>query len=140
MPRFYFHLRTPAGRDNDDVGLELVGVEAAYLEACRSVPDMSAELVQAGANPARYAFDITDPGGNLLMEVPFPEVLDRGRRPTLPVCAAQLRKAEAEMARTARLISAIREEQAALHATLTETWRLLADAHKGSSSPPQRLP
>jgi hypothetical protein len=77
MPWFYFHLRGPEGLERDDIGLELANVEAAYLGACRSVPGMSADLIYETANPMRYAFEITDASGGLLMEVPFTEVLAR---------------------------------------------------------------
>ncbi|MHB2210787.1 DUF6894 family protein [Methylobacterium sp. CM6257] len=126
MPLFYFHLHGPRGLERDDAGLELSGIEAAYLEAYRAVPAMSADLAQGKENPARYAFEIADASGNMLMEVPFTEVLDCGRKPVPPSTAAQVRDAAVEMARTAYLISAIREERAALRATLAETRRLLA--------------
>jgi hypothetical protein len=126
MPWFYFHLRTPSGLDEDDIGLELAGIETAYLEACHTVPALSAELAYKKANPARYAFEITDAGGKLLMEVPFSEVLDRGRKPIPPSSTARLREAASEMARTASLIRSIRKERAALKVTLAETGRLLA--------------
>jgi hypothetical protein len=125
MPLFYFHLRTPEKLERDDTGLEFSGTEVAYLEACRTVPEMSADLVRRNRNPARYAFEITDAGDRLVMEVPFTEVLDRGRKPAVPSAARLLRTATAEMARTAYLISAIDEERAALQVTLAETRRLL---------------
>lgn len=81
MPWFYFHLRTPQGLEPDDTGLELAGIEAAYLEACASIPEISADFACEGKNPARYSFEIADPAGRLLMEVPFTEILDRGCRP-----------------------------------------------------------
>lgn len=81
MPWFYFHLRTPQGLEPDDTGLEFAGIEAAYLEACASIPEISDGLACERKNPARYAFEIADPAGTPLMEVPFTEILDRGRRP-----------------------------------------------------------
>lgn len=84
MPWFYFHLRTPRGLEPDDTGLEFAGIEAAYLEACASIPEISADLACEWKNPARYAFEIADPAGRLLMEVPFTEILDRGRKPDVP--------------------------------------------------------
>jgi hypothetical protein len=70
---------------------------------------MSRELANAGTNATRYAFEIADPADNLLMEVPFMEVLDRRRWPALPSSAARLRKAAAEVERTAHLITSIGE-------------------------------
>ena len=133
---FYFHLRTPEKQERDDIGLELAGIEAAYLEACRTVPEMSADLVRQEKNPVRYAFEITDRAGKLLMEVPFTEVLDRGRKPIAPFSTQHFRRAAAEMARTAQLISSIDAERAALRATLTETRRLLALSRQATQSPP----
>jgi hypothetical protein len=126
MPWFYFHLRSPAGLERDDIGLECAGIKAAYLEACRSVPGIIAELGYGNINPLRYGFEITDAGGGLLMEVPFTEVLDRGRKPVVPPSATLFREGRAEIARTATLISSNREERAALRVTLTETMRILA--------------
>ena len=126
MPWFYFHLRTPTVLERDDTGLEFAGIEVAYLEACHSVPEMSADLVRQKVNPARYAFEIADAAGTLLMEVPFSEVLDRSRRPVPRLTATRARKAAAEMERTAHLITSINEERAALQVTLAETRRLLA--------------
>ena len=73
MPRFYFHLRSPAGLDRDDIGLDLEGVEAAYLDACASVPSMIMDLLQRNASPYQHTFEIVDSSGNLLTEVPFAE-------------------------------------------------------------------
>jgi hypothetical protein len=130
MPLFYFHMRGPKGLERDDVGLELAGVEAAYLGACQAVPGMSADLIHEGRNPTRYAFEIVDESGNLLMDVPFTEVLDRGHKLAAPRSGARLRKAAAEMERTASLMRAIDEQRATLQATLAETRRLLALSRK----------
>ncbi len=130
MPLFYFHLRGPKGLGRDEVGLELPDVEAAYLGACQAVPGMSADLVHEAANPARHAFEIADAKGNFLMDVPFTEVLDRGHQPATPRSGARLRKAAAEMERTASLICSIDEQRAALQVTLAETRRLLALSRK----------
>lgn len=111
MPWFYFYLRTPAGMEQDEIGVELTGVEAAFLEACNTVPALSSELTCPGENPLRYAFEITDAAVTLLMELPFSEVLNRGRRPIPVHLATNFRKAAATMERTARLISDIRRNE-----------------------------
>ena len=126
MPWFYFHLRTPMGLERDDAGLEFASIEAAYLEACHTVPEMSADLVRRKANPARYVFEITDGCDRALIEVPFAEILDCGRKPVPPHRTAQKQAAAAQMARSADLISALREEHAATRDKLAETRRLLA--------------
>lgn len=131
MPRFYFHLRGPKGLDRDSEGLELAGVEAAYLGACQAIPGMSADLVHEAENPIRYSFEITDESGTVLMEVPFAEILDRGRKRAAPPGAMRFRDCRADMARTSGLIAALSEVHATLGATLAETRRLLGLLHRG---------
>lgn len=138
MPRFYFHLRGPEGLDRDDVGLELASVEAAYLGACQAVPGMSADLVYEAENPIRYGFEIAGESGTVLMEVPFAEVLDRGRKRAAPPAARRFREGRAEMERTAGLITALHEARARLDATLSETRRLLGLAKRTGRSKPGR--
>ena len=104
MPHFYFHLRTPAGWERDQDGLDFIGLEAAYLDACRTIPDMAADLVRRKHDPLPYGFEIADEAGQLLMEVPFSEVLASGHKPRQPIRPALPQKAQAEMERTVRLI------------------------------------
>lgn len=130
MPWFYFHLRGPKSLERDEVGLELASVEAAYLGAYRAIPGMSADLIHEKANPFHYAFEIADASGRLLMELPFTEFLDRGRRPAPPSPADLFRKGRAEMERTAGLLKELSAERAALEATLSETRRLLTASER----------
>lgn len=74
MPRFLFHLQTDVEVELDRQRLWLPGLESAYLEACASIPDLSAEFITAGRNPIEFQFLITTEGGALLMEVPFGEL------------------------------------------------------------------
>ncbi|MGU3537648.1 DUF6894 family protein [Methylobacterium sp. A54F] len=125
MPLFYFHLRSGRSLNLDEFGLELDGLEAAYLEACRAIPDMARECVQANARRPS-AFEITDAGGRLLMEVPFSEILDR--HPARPGPPALQRRAQAEVARSRRLRAALDLQLAALQETLHTTKALVARA------------
>jgi len=136
MPHFYFHLRTPAGWERDDTGLDFVGLEAAYLDAYRTIPKMAADLVRRKRDPLRYAFEITDEAGQLLIEVPFSEVLDRWHKPRRPVTPALAQKAQAEMKRTARLIAALADERKALETSLREMQELVARAREVSARSP----
>lgn len=77
MPLFYFHLRTPRGLDRDNTGLDMANVEAAYLEACRAIPDMAVDLMRTGESPGRYSFKITNAVGQVVWLIPFTEVLGR---------------------------------------------------------------
>lgn len=82
MPLFFFHLRTPSGTDQDDLGIEFPSLECAYLEAYRAIPDLVAELLREGSDPLIPIFVIADAGGTTLMELPFAEaVRGRPRRP-----------------------------------------------------------
>jgi hypothetical protein len=126
MPRYFFHLRTAAGLEGDELGLEFPGLEAAYLDVCRAIPEMAAELVRRGQSPMRPVFEITNAEGQVLMEVSFAEVLSKGERPHRPISPALAQKAQAEKARTRHLIARIHEEREALHATLSQTQELLA--------------
>lgn len=133
MPWFYFHLRGPKGLEQDTTGLELAGIEAAYLGACKAIPGMSADLIHEAKNPIRYSFEITDAAGRVLMEVPFPEVLDPVLVRVEPPSTERFRKGRTAMKRTKELITALRQEHAALQLTLSETRRLLeaADQARG---------
>ena len=133
MPHFYFHLRTPAGWERDDTGLDFVGLEAAYLEACLTIPDMGADLVKRRRNPLPYTFEIADEAGQLLMEVPFSEMLDNGHKPRRPVMPTLVQKAHAEMEWTVCLIATLIEERAALQTSHREMRELLARARQGSA-------
>lgn len=50
--------------------------EHAYLEAYEAAAEMWGELLRKRNDPRRCAFDIRDPGGNVLFELSFTEVLD----------------------------------------------------------------
>src|SRR5215469_3686204 len=71
MPRFFFHIRSPAGLERDDLGVDLRDIEVAHLEARRAMAGISADLVQEGRDPAEHYFEITDGRGRTVMEVPF---------------------------------------------------------------------
>lgn len=77
MPQFYFHLRTAQGVEWDDTGIQFSDLGTAYLDACRAIPALVPELLDRGCDPLRCAFEITDEGGQNLMEVPFAERLTK---------------------------------------------------------------
>ena len=120
------------------MGLDFAGLEAAYLDACRAIPAMAADLVKQKHDPLPYVFEITDEAGQLLMEVPFSEILDRWHKPRRPVTPALAQKVQAEMGRTVRLIASITEEQEALQTSLRETRGLVARAREISAQSPWR--
>ena len=82
MPRYFFHLATDAGYSIDQEGLNFEDLDAAYLDACRAVLDMSLQMLRAQQDPNRHRFDIADDAGAVLLDIPFSEVL-RSRSSTL---------------------------------------------------------
>ena len=118
------------------MGLNFIGLEAAYLDACRAIPDMAADLVKQKHDPLTYVFEIVDEAGQLLMEVPFSEILDRWHKRRRPVTPALAQKVQAEMGRTVRLIASITEEQEALQTSVRETRGLIARAREVSAQSP----
>jgi hypothetical protein len=78
MSRFYFDLVTPAGRDTDELGVQLSSLDEAYLEACRAAVEISHEhlLGGHGGDLHSYRFELFDDERNLLLEAPFREVLN----------------------------------------------------------------
>jgi hypothetical protein len=81
MPLFFFDVRSRCALEADDTGLELASAEVAYLEACKAIPELTADLVREGNTPQSYAFEVTDEAGRLLWLIPFSEILDRAGQP-----------------------------------------------------------
>ncbi|MGY2047975.1 DUF6894 family protein [Methylobacterium sp. JK268] len=82
MRHFSFHLRTPAGCERDEIGLDLIGIEAAHLEAIQAVPNVADAFQREGAGPLlRDTVEIRDTQDRLLLDVPFWEGLERRPRP-----------------------------------------------------------
>ena len=120
MPLFFFHLRGPEGLGCDEDGLELPDLDTAYLEACRSIPAMTAELQQQHRDPLRYAFVLADVEGRDLMDVPFDE-LTRRHRPRSAATSSAIAKWE----RAVNLFADVREQHEQLHANMVRMRALL---------------
>src|SRR5215475_13846133 len=78
MPRFFFNLSSQGNFSPDETGTEFSSLEAAYFDTCDAILDMAIEKLRARQNPAEDVFEIGDEQGNVLMEVPFSEVLSPG--------------------------------------------------------------
>lgn len=108
MKRFFFHLVWPDGREEDALGSEFDGLEAAYLDASRAVLDMTSELAMEGRNPLAHLFEVCDDNGQVLLELPFAEILrapaPRGMAANL---AERLRRANELYQRHRRLNAAL---------------------------------
>lgn len=85
MPRFFFDFHQAERRDADITGLELAGVEQAYLEAFEAAQDMWSELLRLRHDPRRCSFGVRNEEGDILFVLPFQEVVDccTDRRPVV---------------------------------------------------------
>jgi hypothetical protein len=81
MPVYFFDLRSRCSVEPDDTGLEFASAEIAYLEACKAIPELAAELVGAGDSPRSYAFEVFDEAGRLIWRIPFSEILGGREQP-----------------------------------------------------------
>ena len=120
MPLFFFHLRGgPDGLSLDKDGLDLLDVEAAYLEAHQTALDMAQEWLRKGRSPRGYAFEVANGAGEVVFEVPFAEALDRqaGRRPVNLTRAIRTAKEQGErmMRLSAELAQQVKEARENLH-------------------------
>lgn len=88
MPEFFFNYVTENGTFEDELGVEFSSLEEAYLDTCKAALAISFEKLRARQDPARHSFQILDDQKNLLMEVPFSEVL----KPTAVIGASPLKQ------------------------------------------------
>jgi hypothetical protein len=72
----------------DHEGAEFASIEEAFLEAFRGAQELWSELLRDRQDPRRYAYEITDARGVILMEVPFVEILE-SCRPVRPMRAGE---------------------------------------------------
>jgi hypothetical protein len=75
---------------------------------------MWAELLAERCDPLLRSFEITDADGQLLMTLPFREVLDRVRKPN-GVLPNEVKSARALLDRTRALTASLRDEIATAH-------------------------
>ena len=132
MPRFFFNYTSGGATYTDDVGTEFPSLEAAYLDAYESVLEIAFEKLRMRQDPATDAFEITDHSHDVLIQVPFSEVLrpaaDARSSPTRRQTRMILENCCREMARGAKLkdelsseLSKTREIFAAIRAKLPQS-------------------
>jgi hypothetical protein len=119
MPRFYFHLATPEGCERDEIGSELTGAEAAYLEARKAALEICGDIISQGGSPAGYRFEIRDSAGRLVQDLSFREVL------TAPLMTP-VQDTDVARTRLAASLARSRELQAELAAGFAEAYATLA--------------
>ncbi|GJE46899.1 DUF6894 family protein [Methylobacterium soli] len=126
MPQYFFHLRSRAATQRDEIGSEFSDLDAAYLDTCQAITSMAAELSHACFNPEPYAFDITDQDGKLLMEVPFTEMLNRARTAPSPPPPPSEPAVPPQVARARRLAGEIADQVKTLRRNLLQSCALVA--------------
>lgn len=133
LPLFLFHLRTPDGLEEDDLGIELPDVEHAYLEAYRAIPETVVDLMRQGVEARDHVFVIADAEGAVLMEVPLSEPLhpQQKGRPLEPFDRARRLSGEiaAEIARARETAQQSREILARARETMRQSHEILARPH-----------
>src|SRR5262249_22159457 len=139
--RYYFHLQIGRSFSPDEIGLELPDLETAYLEAFKAAQEMWTELLVERSDPFLRSFEIADEHGQVLLTLPFREVLERAHKPTgtLPKLAQTL-KSELEKRRMIagslqEQIKATRKTVEATRKTLDETSGLLDHSLRGGLAP-----
>lgn len=75
MPLYYFHLARDGGRLQDEQGLALPDVEAAWYQAVRSARELIRAEHSLGGQWDRQAIEICDEGGIRLDQVALADIV-----------------------------------------------------------------
>jgi hypothetical protein len=111
MPLFFFNHTSTNYVNVDDTGTEFPSLEAAYLDTCNAILEIAFEKLRTRDDPAHDAFEILGERGNVLLTIPFSEVLRPGEPNKRPIpldspAASSLRLMERHQV----LKAALREE------------------------------
>ncbi|WP_336490020.1 DUF6894 family protein [Methylobacterium nigriterrae] len=120
MTHFYTHLRTAEGLERDEIGTAYPSLEAAYLDACASIPKLAAELIAEGHDPSACSLEICDGADLLLIEVPFLERVRRAQKPSRPGPPAISPETQVLLDQLDLLTLSIRDETAKLRGNLAQ--------------------
>jgi hypothetical protein len=113
MPLFFFNFTSDGIVSVDDVGAEFPSLEAAYLDTCHAVRDISVEKLQSREYPIGASFEILDDQRRELMHVPFSELLRPHPSMTLLAKGQRNRTIDSsrrQLARSEALRTALRAE------------------------------
>ena len=122
MPLYFFDLASPGKIEIDESGIEFSDLEAAYLDACRAVLEISGEMVQARRDPTDHRFEVRDTHGRALLDIPFIEMLRSSRSPPPRAFMAEAlhRSVQATLARNSALRSEVSAGCLAARATVAQ--------------------
>ena len=84
MPHYYFHLRVGRQHYPDHLGVDFENLESAYLDAFQAARDMWTELLRERKDPTTHRFEIANEDGQVLLTLPFTEVLEQSRKGSPP--------------------------------------------------------
>jgi hypothetical protein len=73
--RFYFHLRSDEGFEEDVDGMEFPTLDEAVAETRKAAREMVAEIILRGERVDDRVFEIAKADGTILKTVPFREFL-----------------------------------------------------------------
>jgi hypothetical protein len=75
MPRFFFNHTSRDDVSIDEDGSEFPSLEAAYLDTCNAILDIAFEKLRDRQDPNEDVFEIVSERGDVLVMIPFSEVL-----------------------------------------------------------------
>src|SRR5262245_55996431 len=79
IPLFFFDHYNGEYLDRDETGLVFPDLDSAYLEAIRAATEMWGEALLEVRNPGRERFEIRDLTGQVLLVLPFSEIIETGK-------------------------------------------------------------
>lgn len=127
MPIFHLNLRDNGTLWPDQDGAEFASLDEAYLEAFAGAQEMWTPRLRDRKSPLSCAFEIADSAGNVLVTLPFSEVLEScygnplaGRTPRAVGIALSV------VERSRSLRSEFSDQLKAIEETMGSTRRLLA--------------
>ena len=80
MPRYYFHLDCDGATVLDHTGAELRGPDQAWVAARATVRNLMSTPSDAAVDWLSCSFSVTDETGEIVLEVPFIEVMEEDAR------------------------------------------------------------
>ena len=75
MCDFFFHLETSRGLHPAKAMIRCEGPEDAFVEACRAIPAVAADMLRDGFDPMACSFIIRNARGEEMFTVPFSELI-----------------------------------------------------------------
>lgn len=123
MPHFFFNHTSGGATFVDEVGTDFPSLEAAYLDTYEAALAIAFEKLRRRQDPITDSFEIIDDERNLLMQVPFSEVL----RPAAATNTSTMRqKASLALDNCGRLVARNRRLKHELRAEFARTRGLFA--------------